>query len=132
MYSALVGAVAERILPAALRGFAYRAFARAVGANLDEAELALAEYTSLGDFFTRKLRHGARTIDSAADAVVSPCDGAIAAAGVADDGTLVQAKGRTYRLGELLADHELAEQFHGGSYVTIYLSPRDYHRVHMP
>lgn len=128
----MVGAVAERTLPLSLRGITYRAFARAVGANLDETELDLAEYTSLGDFFTRKLRRGARTIDRAPEAVISPCDGAIAAAGIADEGTLVQAKGRTYRLGELLADDELAEQFHGGAYATIYLSPRDYHRVHTP
>src|SRR4051794_35902582 len=72
-YSALVGAVASATLPGPLRGLAYRAFARAVGANLAETELDLREYRSLGDFFTRKLRHGARTIDPAPDAIVSPC-----------------------------------------------------------
>jgi phosphatidylserine decarboxylase len=128
----LVGAVASATLPGPLRGLAYRAFARAVGANLAETELDLREYRSLGDFFTRKLRHGARTIDAAPDAIVSPCDGAVAAAGIAKDGTLVQAKGHTYSLAELVADDAFAQKLVGGAYCTIYLSPRDYHRVHTP
>lgn len=131
-YSALVGWTAGRSLPTRLRSLAYRAFARAVGANLDEVELALAEYPSLGDFFARKLKPGARTIDPAADAVISPCDGVIAARGIATEGELVQAKGRNYRLAELVADAELAARLTGGAYITIYLSPRDYHRVHTP
>ncbi|HEY5934270.1 MAG TPA: archaetidylserine decarboxylase [Kofleriaceae bacterium] len=132
MYSALVGWSAKKALPARLRPLAYRAFARAVGANLDETELALAEYPSLGDFFARKLREGARTIEPAEDAIISPCDGVIAARGTATDGALVQAKGRSYRLEELIADEAWAATLANGQYVTIYLSPRDYHRVHAP
>jgi len=131
-YSALVGWGAGRALPSRLRGLAYRAFARAVGANLDEVELELGGYPSLGDFFARKLRHGARQVDAAPGAIVSPCDGVIAARGIAVSGALVQAKGRMYRLAELVADAELAARLTGGPYVTIYLSPRDYHRVHAP
>jgi phosphatidylserine decarboxylase len=131
-YSALVGWGARRALPSRLRGLAYRAFARAVGANLDEVELPLGGYASFGDFFARKLRHGARAIDTAPGALICPCDGAIAARGVAAAGTLVQAKGRTYQLAELVADAELAARLTGGPYLTIYLSPRDYHRVHAP
>lgn len=131
-YSALVGWGATRALPPRLRALAYRAFARAVGADLDEVELDLAGYASLGDFFARKLRRGARVIDTAPSAIVSPCDGVIAARGLAVAGALVQAKGRTYRLAELVADGELAAQLTGGPYATIYLSPRDYHRVHAP
>lgn len=131
-YSAIVGTVASRALPQSLRGWAYRAFARAVGANLDETELALGEYASLGDFFARKLRVGSRTIDAAKDAIISPCDGVLAARGTAVDGALVQAKGRTYRLEDLVANAELAATLTGGAYATIYLSPRDYHRVHSP
>jgi phosphatidylserine decarboxylase len=110
----------------------YRGFARAVGANLAETELDLREYRSLGDFFTRKLRNGARTVDASSDAIVSPCDGAVSAAGIATDGTLVQAKGHTYSLAELVADDVFAQKLVGGAYATIYLSPRDYHRVHTP
>jgi phosphatidylserine decarboxylase len=131
-YSALVGWGAGKPLPSRLRGLAYRAFARAVGANLDEVELALGGYPSLGDFFARRLRHGAREVDSAPSAIISPCDGVLAARGTAVAGALVQAKGRTYQLAELVADAELAECLTGGPYATIYLSPRDYHRVHAP
>lgn len=132
LYSALVGWTASKALPARLRPFAYRAFARAVGANLDETELALDEYPSLGDFFARRLREGARTIESAPDAVISPCDGVVAARGLVTEGSLVQAKGRDYRLADLIADEAWAGRLAGGEYVTIYLSPRDYHRVHAP
>ncbi len=131
-YSALISRLAGRALPARLRPFAYRAFARAVGANLDEAELELAEYPSLGDFFARKLRHGSRTVDVARGAIVAPCDGVVAARGTVIDGALVQAKGRTYSLAELVANDVLARRLMGGEYLTIYLSPRDYHRVHAP
>ena len=119
-------------MPTRLRSFAYRTFARAVGANLDEAELALDAYPSFGDFFARKLRAGSRTVDRSQDAIVAPCDGVIAARGAATHGTLVQAKGRLYSLAELLASDTLAARLDGGDYTTIYLSPRDYHRVHSP
>jgi len=129
-YSALIGWGATKQVPTRLRPLAYRTFARAVGANLDEAELELASYPSFGDFFARRLRDGARVVDPAPDAIISPCDGVVAAAGVATDGTLVQAKGKSYTLAELLAGD--ATRFVGGDYATIYLSPRDYHRVHTP
>src|SRR4029079_8670781 len=96
-YSALVGWGATRPLPSRLRGLAYRAFARAVGANLDEVELALGGYPSLGDFFARRWRRGAREVDAAPGAIISPCDGVLAARGTAVAGALVQAKGRTYQ-----------------------------------
>jgi phosphatidylserine decarboxylase len=131
-YSALVGSVASRALPTALRSLAYRAFARAVGANLDEAELELGEYASLGDFFARKLRDGARIVDADPNAIVSPCDGVLAARGTCVDGAMVQAKGRNYSLDDLVVDPVLAKSLTGGAYATIYLSPRDYHRVHTP
>lgn len=131
-YSALIGWTAARALPMRLRPLAYRAFARAVGANLAEAELPLGEYPSFGDFFARGLRRGARPVDPSPDAVIAPCDGVTAACGVATGGTLLQAKGHTYRLAELVASEALAERLTGGHYTTIYLSPRDYHRVHAP
>jgi phosphatidylserine decarboxylase len=110
----------------------YRAFARAVGAELDEVELPLDAYPSLSSFFSRKLREGARSIDDVEQAVTSPCDGRIGAVGEAVGGHLIQAKGKSYRLDELLADEALAADLDGGTYVTVYLSPRDYHRVHAP
>ena len=131
-YSALVGLAAGKALPSRLRPLVYRAFARAVGANLYECERDLREYESLGDFFTRGLVQGARTIDPDPNAVVSPCDGVVAALGTAKEGALVQAKGRNYRLADLVADDDFAALLEDGAYTTIYLSPRDYHRVHTP
>jgi phosphatidylserine decarboxylase len=115
-----------------LRVPAYRAFARATGADLGEAELELAAYPSLGDLFARRLRAGVRPLDPAPEALIAPCDGVVAASGLASDGVLVQAKGHTYTVGELVVDEERAARLVGGAYATIYLSPRDYHRVHAP
>src|SRR3954467_12365579 len=70
-YSGVVGWSANRAVPRALRGLAYRAFARAVGANLDEVELPLGGYASLGDFFARRLRPGAREVDAAPASIIS-------------------------------------------------------------
>jgi phosphatidylserine decarboxylase len=131
-FSALAGWSATRHVPPPLRRFVYRTFARAVGANLDEVELELTEYPSLGDFFARRLVSGARMADPAPDAIISPCDGVIAARGVAERGELVQVKGKLYTVAELVADAEFAARLTGGHYATIYLSPRDYHRVHTP
>ena len=99
---------------------------------MNECELDLCEYESLGDFFTRGLKHGARTIDPDPRAIISPCDGVVAAVGTAREGALVQAKGRNYQLADLVADETFAAQLTNGAYTTIYLSPRDYHRVHSP
>jgi len=110
----------------------YEAFAHWVGASLDEVELPLEEYPSLGSFFTRRLREGVRPTLAGPDRLAAPCDGVVASSGRADNGELIQAKGRHYRLSELLADEVLADELEGGEYVTIYLSPRDYHRVHAP
>ncbi len=131
-YSAVVGWSARRAVPAALRPRAYRAFARAVGADLGEAELDLRAYDTFGDLFVRGLRPGARRVDAAPDAIVSPCDGVVAAVGHARGGTMIQAKGHDYALAELVADARLAAALVEGAYTTIYLSPRDYHRVHAP
>ena len=92
-----------------------------------------AAYPSFNAFFTRALRPDARPVDAAPDAVCCPADGEVSEAGVVTDGRLIQAKGWDYTLLELLGgDARLAADFDAGAYATIYLSPRDYHRVHMP
>jgi len=131
-WSQLVGLGARARVPRVLRSPAYRAFARAVGANLGETELDLAAYDTFGDFFARKLRPGARPIDPNESVVISPCDGVVAARGKATGGELIQAKGLNYRLEDLVVDPVMAERLVDGPYTTIYLSPRDYHRVHAP
>ena len=89
-------------------------------------------FSSFDDFFTRELRPGVRPIASGANTVVSPADGILSARGEIRERTLVQAKGQYYSLPQLLADENWAAQFAEGAYYTVYLSPKDYHRVHMP
>ena len=89
-------------------------------------------YPSFNAFFTRALRTGVRRADPDEDAILSPADGRISQIGRIEDGRIVQAKGRTYSVAELLADADVAEKYRDGFFATIYLSPRDYHRVHMP
>lgn len=101
--------------------------------NIEEAKTAeLTAYRSFNEFFTRQLREGVRPIADG-DVVVSPVDGAISQLGQINKGQIIQAKGRQYSVLELLAgDQKLAQQFENGQFATIYLSPRDYHRIHMP
>lgn len=90
-------------------------------------------YGSFNEFFTRALKPDARPLDLAPGAVLSPADGAISQLGPIEHGRIFQAKGHSYGLNELLGgDAARAEPFMGGDFATIYLSPRDYHRVHMP
>lgn len=102
--------------------------------NIGEtAQTNLAAYPNFNAFFTRELRKGVRSITGDESIVVSPVDGAISQLGSIDSGQIVQAKGRDYSILELLGgDGDLAEQFSQGQFATIYLSPRDYHRIHMP
>jgi phosphatidylserine decarboxylase len=88
------------------------------------------DFATFNDFFTRELRAGARPIASGKDVVVAPADGLVSAHGTLRDDTLLQAKGMSYSLAALLGGDE--RPFRDGEYLTIYLSPPDYHRVHMP
>lgn len=87
-------------------------------------------FTDFNDFFTRELKSDARPISDAE--IVSPADGKIAACGRLSDTEFIHAKGHHFTLEALIADPELAKHFKDGQFATIYLSPRDYHRIHMP
>lgn len=102
--------------------------------NMDEAlETDPCNYTNFNDFFTRALKPGARPICSEEKAIVCPADGAISQLGNIELGRVFQAKGQDYSLTELLGgDPAAAAPFMGGKFATVYLSPKDYHRVHMP
>ena len=94
---------------------------------------AARDYATFNEFFTRALKPGARTIARTAGALLSPVDGAVSALGTIEDTRLFQAKGRHYSLDDLVnGDREQAGYYRNGSFITLYLSPRDYHRVHMP
>ncbi|HEX6694023.1 MAG TPA: archaetidylserine decarboxylase [Longimicrobiales bacterium] len=126
------GAIADIPLPRSLRRPVLSAFARATGIDATRAEKDIAEYGSINEFFVRRLRPGAHSIDASSDRPVSPVDGIVGQLGGIEKGSLIQAKGRTYTAGALLGDPLAAERFRHGSFITIYLSPRHYHRIHAP
>ena len=110
-----------------------RSFAKAYDVSLDEYERqSLNAYESFNDFFTRELQDDARTIDTTVNGIVSPADGMISQLGQLNDHKLLQAKGRDYDIGQLLADNADGDYFADGSFATVYLAPSNYHRVHMP
>jgi len=131
--SSAVGVAARARLPRTLREPLLGRFAASYRVDLAEAEKPLAEYVSFLDFFTRRLKPGLRPQDPPVPGGLnSPVDGALIASGRIESGTLIQAKGLPYRLDELLSSDPLAGRFEGGAFATLYLSPRDYHRIHVP
>jgi phosphatidylserine decarboxylase len=109
-----------------------RWFVGKYGVNMAEAENPdIASYKSFNDFFTRPLQAGVRPL--ASSAFVCPVDGAISQLGSIDDHHILQAKGHRFTTTELVGgDATLAAQFRHGSFANLYLSPKDYHRLHMP
>ena len=130
--SRVFGRLADTPLPRPLRRPVLGAFARAVGADLTECELPLEEYPSLNRFFVRRLKAGVRAWPSDPRAAGCPVDGVFGQVGRVTEGKLIQAKGRLYTLAGLLDDGAEWERFEGGAFATVYLSPRDYHRIHSP
>ena len=116
-----------------LKDMLIRRFAAAYDVDLTEAARGIGEFASFNDFFTRELKPGARPLGDAAQFILSPADGAVSQLGVIEQGRIFQAKGRHFTAAQLLGgDEAAAARFEGGRFITIYLSPRDYHRVHMP
>ncbi len=106
---------------------------RRFGVDLEEAADAdPAAYPTFNAFFTRALRPGARVPDPDPAAILMPADGRISQCGPIEDGRIFQAKGRWFTAAELLGEGAAAAPYDGGLFATVYLSPRDYHRVHMP
>ena len=134
----------HRLLSWIVRGFTRWRFApfknalirfivRRFKVNLDEAEITnIEDFEHFDAFFTRALKPGARQFDAPTEALISPCDGAVSEIGRLDADRILQAKGMNYRLADLLADAGAARSLEGGHFATLYLSPRDYHRLHMP
>ncbi len=116
----------------ALTRFAIRRFIRRYRVDMNEAANAdPSTYQSFNEFFTRPLRDGARPLASAD--WICPVDGAVSQCGPIRSGEILQAKGHHYTATELLGgDDVLAHEFSDGAFATLYLSPRDYHRIHMP
>jgi phosphatidylserine decarboxylase len=116
-----------------LRDLLIRRFVAAYGVDLSQAARGIGEFASFNDFFTRELKPGARPLADAQQFILSPADGAVSQLGPVTGGRIIQAKGRDYSVAEILGcGADEAARFEGGRFITIYLSPKDYHRVHMP
>jgi phosphatidylserine decarboxylase len=130
--SRAVGAATRLPAPRPVRLAAMRAFAARYGIDLTECD-GLHTFRTFGEFFARPLKDRAlRPLAPGDDVVVSPVDGVVSECGLAFEGRLVQAKGIDYRLADLVADPQLAARLAGGAWATVYLAPKDYHRIHFP
>lgn len=130
--SRVVGKVAASENPL-LKNIVIQVFKAKYGIDMSIAEQQNAlKFKSFNEFFTRSLKDGVRIIDSNTASVVSPADGAISQLGKINEGDIFQAKGQSFSVEKLIGDPQLAEPFKNGEFATVYLSPKDYHRVHMP
>src|SRR4051812_43460686 len=130
--SRALGHLTEARVPQALLNPVLALYTRAYNVDLAEAELPEAGFASFNEFFTRRLRDGLRPIDPDPDTLVSPADGQLDDAGPIDGARSFVVKGQPYSAADLLGSESDAAVFAGGEYAIVYLSPRDYHRVHTP
>lgn len=129
--SILAGCLA-RVKNPSVKNYIIQTFINTYKVNMKEALLENPEdYPTFNDFFIRHLKPGSRPLAKAE--IISPVDGCISELGAIHEGSIVQAKGHDYSVQELLdCNPEIAKQFVNGVFMTLYLSPKDYHRVHMP
>lgn len=127
-----LGHLTDARVPPALLNPVLKIYTRAYNVDLSEAVEPAEGYASFNEFFTRRLRDGLRPVDPDPDVVVSPADGRLDDAGEIDEGRTFVVKGQRYDAAELLGNTEDAARYAGGCYLVVYLSPRDYHRVHSP
>ena len=132
LVSRAAGKIASSEVPF-LKDLLIRRFIDAYDVDMSEAARGINEYKSFNDFFTRELKPGMRPLADASTHILSPADGAVSQLGTIEEGRIFQAKERHFTAAQLLGgDSETAKRFEGGQFATIYLSPRDYHRVHVP
>jgi phosphatidylserine decarboxylase len=127
-----VGVLACAEVPRRLRAPIYSGFATAVGADLSQMDGELHDFERFNAFFARPLVEGSRPVQVEKGEIASPADGFLSQAGRLADGLLLQAKGIEYSASELLGAAYDGESLNDAIYSTVYLSPRDYHRVHFP
>lgn len=131
--SHLTGWLADRHAPGPVLRTFIKAYCRTYNVDLTQVAEPMRAFRTFNAFFTRELEEGARPVDAAADVAVCPADARLQTVGrVPVNGQLEQIKGRTYRIGALLGDEGEAGKYRDGVHATLYLSPRDYHRVHSP
>lgn len=128
--SFIIGKIAHFPWPRFINKFIIKSFAQTYKINLEESELSYDQYTSLGEFFIRRLKKGIRPI--ANTWAVHPADSVITQAAKITDGKIIQAKNKTYSVTEFTKDPQALEKWDKGFFLTYYLCPTDYHRVHSP
>lgn len=128
--SYILGQIAHIRWPGFLNQFIIKNFAKAYHINLEEAEFPIEHYVSLGEFFVRKLKLGRRPLGNSW--ALHPADSVITQAAKITEGRLIQAKDKTYTLDSFLKDKKAFENYNNGIFLTYYLCPTDYHRVHSP
>ncbi|MWC28946.1 archaetidylserine decarboxylase [Paenibacillus sp. MMS18-CY102] len=107
-------------------------FAKMYNIKVEEAEKPLHQYATLNEFFTRRLKPGMRAIDQDPAGLASPVDALITGCGPIEAGTILNVKGQDYTIEELLNRSPRTENYKNGYYAVLYLSPTDYHRIHVP
>lgn len=128
-----IGWLSEREVPPSMRGLVLGSLASVLDMDMAEAELPIGEYASFQELFCRGLAPGVRTCGDDPDAIVSPVDGVLVVDGVISDSLALSVKSVQYSVEQLLGDDAAwASRFAGGAYQVLYLSPRDYHRMHSP
>ena len=127
----LVGFFATRKM-GKITTFFIKQFVKIYHINMEEAQGKVTDFVTFNDFFSRPLKKGRRPIDKTIDSVVFPADGKISQFGKLHENFQMQAKGHYFTTDALLGDENDAKNFKNGNFITVYLSPQDYHRVHIP
>jgi phosphatidylserine decarboxylase len=130
--SRALGHLADLPVPTSVLDSLTGVYIRAYDVDLSEAEVPPEGFSSFNSFFTRRLKPGARPLDADPVALLSPADGKVADCGPITPESVFLVKGQRYDVGTMLGDRKAASTYAGGWYCIIYLSPRDYHRVHAP
>ena len=130
LFSRFCGFLANVRMPSLLLTPLIQLFSRIFGVDLTEAKLQVSDFHTFNEFFTRELLPDARPLDPDQNAILSPVDGFVGEFGNISTGLLIQAKGLDYRLADLLEDSERTRKYDGGKFITIYLAPQNYHRIH--
>lgn len=128
--SYIIGYLVHLRLPRFIWGPVIRIFSYFYGIQIHEAEKSISEYSSLGEFFVRRLKPGLRPLGS--NWAVHPADSVITQLAQIENGNLIQAKNKFYKVQDFLHDAEALKKYNKGFFVTYYLCPTDYHRVHSP
>jgi len=130
--SRALGRLTTARAPGPVLDAAVRAFVRAYDVDMSEVDVPEGGFSTFDEFFTRRLREGSRLVDPDPRVLVSPADGTLEDLGPITANGELTVKGQPYTATSLLGDREEARAYEGGHYFIVYLSPRDYHRVHAP